>query len=53
MYTVHTADMKTVSLYLHVQRYMCGQNQPFIVVLHLSVWNVMPTLESNYGHPSL
>lgn len=52
MYTGSSADRKTVSLYLHVQRYVCGQNQPFIAVLHLSVWNMMPTLESSCGHPS-
>lgn len=30
MYTVHSANVKTVPLYLDVQRYVCGQNQPFI-----------------------
>lgn len=53
MYTVHSANVKTVPLYLDVQRYVCGQNQPFIAVLHLSAWNMMPTLVSNCGHPSV
>lgn len=26
-------------------------NQSFITVLHLSVWNMMPTLKSSCGHP--
>lgn len=48
MYEVHTAR---VSSGWQVQRSMWGQNQPFVTVLHLSVWNMMPTLKSTCGCP--
>lgn len=47
-YEVHTAR---VSSGWRVQRSTWGQNQPFVTVLHLSVWNIMPTLKSSCGRP--